>query len=122
MNVEDYVINKKTNLGNRLGIDWKKLETLEKKLLLGSLKGKSLLNNTKDFKRFYDKVLIRAKQEGILVNPQPNTFYVLVEEVNPHPTIKGERYNFKEKAELYDYINAFWKERWITPVMELEIK
>ena len=62
------------------------------------------------------------KQKGILVNHQPNTFYVLVEEVNPHPTIDGQRYNFKEKEELYDYIDAFWKGCWVTPVMELETK
>ncbi len=76
----------------------------------------------KDVKEFDDKILTMSKQAGILVNPQPNTFYVLIEEVSPHPTIDGQRYNFKEKAELYDYIDAFWKERGVTPVMELEIK
>ncbi len=80
------------------------------------------MDKIKNFKELNKKILSISKRGGILVNPQPNTFYVLVEEVNPHPTIDGQRYNFKEKEELYDYIDAFWEGRWVTPVMELETK
>ena len=111
-NIEEYIITKKTSRGERIGIDWEGLVGLREKLWP---------DNMKEFDEFYGEILTKAKQKGILVFPQPRTFYAIVEEVNPYPNIKGERHNFRDSAELYDYINAFWKGRWITPVMQLKL-
>jgi len=104
--VKSYIINKE----HGKGIDWFRLK---------SLKERSIQEGTEEFHTIFKAVLSKAKQRRILCSPQPNTFYCLVDETNPHLSINGERYNIKAKEELKDYINAFLRDRWVSPVMQI---
>lgn len=107
--VKTYIINKE----HGKGVDWYKLK---------NLKEKSINEGTNDFQIMYEAVLSKAGELKILCSPQANTFFCLVDEIHHYPSVPdGERYNIKDIRELQNYINVFFKDRWVTPVMQLKL-